>query len=175
MTNIYDEPEILGHEYQYHRTAIIDDGAIVGEGTKIWHWTHIMSGAKIGKNCRIGANVIIHNGVTIGDNCCIQNFNSIPSGITIEDDVFIGAFVGFCNIKHPKAWKENKNYEKTILCKGCSIGANATIGSGIRIGKLALVGMGSVVNKNIPDAWTIFGNPARRLMDDVTAETFSTK
>jgi len=148
--------------YFKHETAIVDNNVEIGEGTKIWHWVHICSGAKIGKNCILGQNVYIGPGVVIGDNVKIQNNVSVYEGITIEDNVFLGPSCVLTNDKRPKAVGDWKLTE-TILKKGCSIGANATIVCGVTIGEGALVGSGSVVTKNVESNIIVVGNPAKLL------------
>lgn len=143
-------------------SAIIESKNI-GRGTKIWHFSHIMPGAKIGKNCTIGKYVSIEKNVQIGDSVKIQNHVSVFEGVIIEDDVFIGPAVVFTNVKKPKSVKPAKKYLKTIVKKGASIGANATILPGVTIGENAMIGAGAVVTKDVPKNSTVIGNPARKL------------
>lgn len=145
-----------------HDTAIVDKGALVGKGTKIWHFSHVMSTAKIGSNCILGQNVFVGNEVVIGDGSKIQNNVSIFEGVQLESDVFIGPSVVFTNVVNPRAFIERKDeFKKTIVKKGASIGANATILCGVTIGAFALVGAGSVVTKDVDDFTIVKGNPAR--------------
>lgn len=143
------------------KTAIIDDGAQIGLNCKIWHFTHVMSSAKIGDNCSIGQNCFVGENVIIGSNVKIQNNVSVYDGVIIEDDVFVGPSVVFTNVKVPKSNEPvNKNYMKTTLKSGCSIGANTTIICGVEIGEDSFVGAGSVVTKNITKNTMWYGNPA---------------
>lgn len=134
---------------KYHSTSIIDKGAIIGEETFIWHWSHICSKAIIGNNCNIGQNVFIANNVSIGNNCKIQNNVSIYEGVSFEDNVFCGPSVVFTNVINPRSnINRKKEYKKTIVKEGCSLGANATILCGITIEKYSFIGAGSVVTKS---------------------------
>jgi len=148
--------------YFVHSSSYVDEGAVIGEGTKIWHFSHIMSKAKIGKNCNIGQNVFIADDVILGDNCKVQNNVSIYKGIIIEDSVFIGPSVVFTNVKKPRSFVSRKGkYVKTIIKKGATLGANSTIICGVTIGKYAFVGAGSVVTKDVPENTIVYGNPAK--------------
>lgn len=144
-----------------HPTAIVEEGAVIGENTRIWHFVHIRKGAVIGKNCNIGKSAYIDINVFIGNNVKIQNFVSIYHGVTIEDDVFVGPSVTFTNDLYPRAfiWNEQR-IAKTLIKKGTSIGANATIIAGIVVGEYAMIGAGSVVTKNVEPFQLIYGNPA---------------
>ena len=145
-----------------HPLAIIDDGAKVGKGTRVWHWCHIMSGAIIGENCNIGENAFIENGVVIGNGVKIKNNVALYSGIECEDDVFLGPNCVFTNVSHPRSFIDRKHeFKKTIVKKGATIGANATIVCGHDIGEYAFVGAGSVVTKSVPPYNMVIGNPAR--------------
>jgi len=146
-------------------TTIIESDKI-GAGTKIWHFSHIMSGAQIGKNCNIGKYVSIEKNAKIGNNVKIQNHVSVSEGVTIEDNVFIGPAATFTNVKKPRSAKNvpTNKYLKTLVKKGVSIGANATILPGIIIGEKAMVGAGAVVTKNVPKNITVIGNPAKPLI-----------
>lgn len=149
--------------YEAHETAVIDDGCIIGAGTRIWHFSHIMSGAVIGKDCNIGQNVVVSPGVTLGRNVKVQNNVSIYTGVTCEDDVFLGPSCVFTNILNPRsAISRKEKYVKTVVRKGASIGANATIVCGLSIGEYALVGAGAVVTKDVPPYALVIGNPARQ-------------
>ena len=148
--------------YFKHESSYVDEGAEIGEGTKIWHFCHIMSGAKIGSNCSLGQNVNVGGKAVIGNGVKIQNIISIYDRVEIEDDVFCGPSMVFTNVINPRAFVERKTeYKKTVLKKGCSIGANATIVCGVTIGEYALVGAGSVVTKSVPANQIWAGNPAK--------------
>lgn len=147
-----------------HETSTIDNGAIIGENTKIWHYSHICSTAIIGKNCIIGQNVFIGNNVRIGDNVKIQNNVSVYEGVEIQDDAFIGPSVVFTNVMNPRSFINRKNEFKTTLVeKGASIGANSTIICGNKIGSYSFIGAGSVVTKDIESEYLYYGNPAKRI------------
>ena len=151
------------------KTAIVEKGSKIGKNTKIWHFTHVMSSAVIGDNCTVGQNCFIGENVTIGNNVKIQNNVSIYDGVVLEEDVFIGPSVVFTNVKFTRSKKPvNKNYEKTIIKKGVSIGANSTIICGVTISDNSFVGAGSVVTKDLGKNGLYFGNPARlvRNLDD---------
>lgn len=148
--------------YYKHESSYVDDNVEIGEGTKIWHFCHIMSGAKIGERCSLGQNVNVGGKAVLGNGVKIQNNVSIYDSVEIEDDVFCGPSMVFTNVINPRAFVERKTeYKKTILKKGCSIGANATIVCGVTIGEYALVGAGSVVTKDVPPYALVYGNPAR--------------
>jgi UDP-2-acetamido-3-amino-2,3-dideoxy-glucuronate N-acetyltransferase len=148
--------------YYIHESSYADECAEIGEGTKIWHFCHIMPGAKIGKNCSLGQNVNIGSRAIIGNGVKIQNNVSVYDDVIIEDDVFCGPSCVFTNVINPRAFIERKHeYKKTIIKKGATIGANATIICGITIGEYALIGAGSVVTKDVPAYALAYGNPAR--------------
>lgn len=148
--------------YFIHESSYVDEGAEIGNGTKIWHFSHIMPGAKIGNNCSIGQNVNVGSHAVIGDGVKIQNNVSVYDDVIIEDDVFCGPSCVFTNVINPRAFIERKNeYKKTIIKKGASIGANATIVCGVTIGEYALIGAGSVVTRDVPAYALAYGNPAR--------------
>ena len=148
--------------YFAHPTAVIDEGCIIGEGTKIWHFSHLMPGCKLGNGCNIGQNVFIDSKVELGKNVKVQNNVSIYQGVICEDDVFLGPSMVFTNISNPRSEIIRKGmYEKTVVCKGASIGANATIVCGNEIGKYAFIGAGAVVTKPVPPYALMIGNPAR--------------
>ena len=148
--------------YFVHESAYVDEGCEIGAGTKIWHFSHIMSHCKIGNRCNIGQNVVISPEVILGDNVKIQNNVSIYTGVTCEDDVFLGPSMVFTNVINPRsAVNRQSEYAKTIVRKGASIGANATIVCGNNIGKYAFIGAGAVVTKEVPDYALVMGNPAK--------------
>ena len=149
--------------YFSHETAIIDKGCIIGNGSKIWHFSHLMEGAKIGKNCNIGQNVFIANDVVLGNNVKVQNNVSLYSGVQCEDDVFLGPSMVFTNVKNPRSAIVRKDeFQETIIRKGVTIGANATIICGTSIGKFAFVAAGAVITKNIVDYALMKGVPAKQ-------------
>jgi UDP-2-acetamido-3-amino-2,3-dideoxy-glucuronate N-acetyltransferase len=149
-------------KYKVHESAWIDEGVVIGEGTVIWHVTHVLKGSKIGKNCKIGQNVVIGPKASIGDGVKIQNNISIYEGVTIEDDVFCGPAMVFTNVINPRSEiVRSDEYKPTLLKKGATIGANATIVCGHTIGRYAFVGAGAVVTKDVPDYALVIGNPAR--------------
>ena len=146
-----------------HETAVVDTGCQIGEGTKIWHFSHIMTNCTIGQHCSIGQNVVISPEVRIGNRVKIQNNVSVYTGVICEDDVFLGPSAVFTNVINPRSAIVRKNeYKPTIVQKGATIGANATIICGITIGRYAFIGAGAVVTKNIPDYALVVGNPARQ-------------
>lgn len=148
--------------YFKHESSYVDEGAEIGEGTKIWHFCHVMSGAKIGKNCSLGQNVNVGGKAVIGDGVKIQNNVSIYDDVIIEDDVFCGPSCVFTNVINPRAFVERKHeYKQTVIKKGASIGANATIVCGVTVGEYALIGAGSVVTKDVPAYALVYGSPAR--------------
>src|SRR4030042_4628040 len=149
-------------KYFAHETAVIDDGCKIGSGTKIWHFTHIMTGAEIGENCNLGQNVVVSPDVVLGRNVKVQNNVSIYTGVICEDDVFLGPSMVCTNIINPRsAVIRRDQYERTIVRKGASIGANATIICGHEIGEFSFIGAGSVVTKNVKPYSLVVGNPAR--------------
>jgi UDP-2-acetamido-3-amino-2,3-dideoxy-glucuronate N-acetyltransferase len=150
-------------DYYVHPTAAVDEGAQVGQGTKIWHFSHIMKGAKIGRRCVFGQNVNVDGGAVIGDNVKVQNNVSIYSGLVLEDDVFLGPSCVLTNVSNPRSQVNRHSlYEKTLIRQGATIGANATIVCGVTIGRYAFIGAGSVVTKDVPDYALMLGNPARQ-------------
>ncbi len=149
-------------EYFAHETAVIDEGCTIGEGTKIWHFSHIMTGAKIGRKCKFGQNVVVSPDVVLGDNVKVQNNVSIYTGVICEDDVFLGPSMVFTNISNPRSEIVRRDkYETTLVKKGVSIGANATIICGNTIGEYAFIGAGAVVTKDVLPYALILGNPGR--------------
>ncbi len=148
--------------YFAHETAIIDDGCKIGNGTKIWHFSHIMQGSILGERCNLGQNVVVSPGVILGNNVKVQNNVSIYTGVICEDDVFLGPSMVFTNILNPRsAVVRRDQYVQTLVKKGASIGANATVLCGNTIGSYALIGAGAVVTKDVPDYALFIGNPAR--------------
>ena len=156
MNNMADK------DYFVHESSYVDEPCEIGKGTKIWHFSHIMKNSKIGENCNIGQNVVISPNVIIGNNVKIQNNVSVYTGVICEDDVFLGPSCVFTNVINPRAFIERKDeYKKTVVKKGATIGANATIVCGHTIGEYAFVGAGAVVTKDVPDYALVIGNPAR--------------
>ncbi len=150
--------------YFVHSSSFVDEGVIIGENTKIWHFCHIMGDTKIGKNCSFGQNCVVGPKVRVGDGVKVQNNISIYEGVEVEDDVFLGPSMVFTNVINPRAFIQRKEeFKKTLLKKGCSIGANATIVCGITVGEYALVGAGAVVNRDVEPYALMVGVPARRI------------
>ena len=151
-------------EYFSHETAIIDQGCKIGKGTKIWHFSHLMPGCSIGERCNLGQNVVVSPEVVLGNNVKVQNNVSIYTGVVCEDDVFLGPSMVFTNITNPRsAVVRRDKYEKTLVRKGASIGANATIVCGIEIGRYAFIGAGAVVIHDVPSYALVVGNPAKHI------------
>ena len=151
-------------EYFSHDSAVIDDGCSIGKNTKIWHFSHIMKDCEIGNGCNIGQNVVVSPNVKLGHNVKVQNNVSIYSGVICENDVFLGPSMVFTNITNPRsAVIRRGSYEKTIVSKGASIGANATIVCGNNIGAYALIGAGAVVTKDVKPYSLLVGNPAKQI------------
>jgi UDP-2-acetamido-3-amino-2,3-dideoxy-glucuronate N-acetyltransferase len=151
-------------EYFSHETAVIDDGCTIGKGTRIWHFTHIMPSCRIGKNCNLGQNVVVSPEVILGNNVKVQNNVSIYTGVICEDDVFLGPSMVFTNIVNPRSAVVRKDqYVKTLVRKGATIGANATIVCGIEIGQFAFIGAGAVVIRDVPAYALVVGNPAKHI------------
>ena len=149
--------------YFAHETAIIDEGCEIGAGTKIWHFSHVMSNCKIGDHCNLGQNVVVSPQVVLGNNVKIQNNVSIYTGVICEDDVFLGPSMVFTNVINPRSAINRKSeYAKTVVGKGATIGANATIVCGHDIGKYAFIGAGAVVTKSVKDYALVMGNPSRQ-------------
>jgi UDP-2-acetamido-3-amino-2,3-dideoxy-glucuronate N-acetyltransferase len=151
-------------KYFAHPTAVIDEGCEIGAGTKIWHFSHVMPKCKIGDNCNLGQNVVVSPEVVLGKNVKVQNNVSIYTGVICEDDVFLGPSMVFTNVTNPRSAVNRRNqYAKTLVKKGATIGANATIVCGHDIGRFAFIGAGAVVTKHVPDYALIVGNPARQI------------
>lgn len=149
-------------KYYVHPTAVVDEPVEIGEGTEIWHFSHIMAGAKIGRNCIIGQNVFIGSGAILGNSIKIQNNVSIYNAVILEDDVFCGPSMVFTNVFNPRSFISRKReFRKTLVQKGATIGANATVICGNTIGPYAFVGAGSVVTKDVPDYALVYGNPGK--------------
>jgi len=148
--------------YIAHATAIVDEGADIGDGTRIWHWAHVSGGARIGSRCSIGQNVYIGNKVVIGTNCKIQNNVSVYDNVTLEDDVFCGPSMVFTNVYNPRSHVPRKDeYRDTLVKRGATLGANCTIVCGVTLGEYAFIGAGAVVTRSVPDYALLVGNPAR--------------
>ena len=150
--------------YWTHETAIIDAGAAIGPHTRIWHWVHVCAGAVIGMHCSLGQNVFVGNKVRVGDNVKIQNNVSVYDEVTLEDDVFCGPSSVFTNVINPRSHIPRKNeYRRTVVKRGATIGANATIICGLTIGEYAFIGAGAVVTRDVPPFGLVLGTPARRV------------
>jgi UDP-2-acetamido-3-amino-2,3-dideoxy-glucuronate N-acetyltransferase len=149
-------------DYFVHPSSYIDEGAEIGAGTKIWHFCHVMVGARIGERCNIGQNVVVSPQVVVGNNVKIQNNVSLYTGVIVEDDVFLGPSMVFTNVVNPRSHVSRKDeYRTTHVCRGASIGANATVVCGVTLGRYCFVGAGSVVTKDVPDYALVYGSPAR--------------
>ena len=149
--------------YFVHESAYVDQPCEIGEGTKIWHFCHVLPGARIGRRCNFGQNVMVGNDVVIGDNVKVQNNVAIYTGTVVEDDVFLGPSCVLTNVSNPRSQVVRRSlYEKTLLRRGCSVGANATIVCGTTIGRYAFIAAGAVVTKDVPDYALMTGVPARR-------------
>lgn len=147
-----------------HESAFVDEGATIGAGTKVWHFCHVMPGAVIGRGCVLGQNVVVMNGTKIGDNVKIQNNVSVYEGVELEDDVFCGPSMVFTNVVNPRSAVSRKHeYRRTLVQRGATIGANATVVCGVTIGRYAFVGAGAVVTRDVPAGATVTGVPARVL------------
>jgi UDP-2-acetamido-3-amino-2,3-dideoxy-glucuronate N-acetyltransferase len=153
----------MNQKFFAHQTAVVDEGCEIGAGVKIWHFSHIMPGCIIGENCNIGQNVVVSPGVTLGRNVKVQNNVSIYEGVICEDDVFLGPSMVFTNVINPRSAVLRKHeYKKTLVKKGASIGANATIVCGNNIGEFSFIGAGAVVTKEVAPYALVIGNPARQ-------------
>lgn len=150
--------------YTVHPSAIVDDGAQIGDGSRVWHFVHVCSGARIGKNVSLGQNVFVGNKVVIGDNCKIQNNVSVYDNVTLEEGVFCGPSMVFTNVYNPRSLVERKNeYRDTLVMKGATLGANCTIVCGVSIGEFAFIGAGAVVNHDVAAFALMAGVPARQI------------
>lgn len=151
-------------KYQKHSTAVVDEGAEIGEGSRIWHFVHVCGGAQIGKNVSLGQNVFVGNQVIIGNNCKVQNNVSIYDGVELEEGVFCGPSMVFTNVYNPRSLVERKaEYRPTLVKQGASLGANCTIVCGVTIGEFAFVGAGALVNRNVPDYALVVGVPGKQI------------
>jgi UDP-2-acetamido-3-amino-2,3-dideoxy-glucuronate N-acetyltransferase len=149
-------------DYFVHESSYVDNGAEIGAGSKIWHFCHVMGSAKIGERCNIGQNVLVSDGVTIGNNVKIQNNVSLYTGVIVEDDAFLGPSMVFTNVVNPRSHVRRKDeYKTTLVKRGASIGANATIVCGVTLGQYCFVGAGAVVTRDVPDYALVYGNPSR--------------
>lgn len=154
----------MNHKATIHPSAIVDDGASIGEGTRVWHWVHVCSGARIGKDVSLGQNVFVGNRVVIGDKCKIQNNVSVYDNVTLEEGVFCGPSMVFTNVYNPRSLIERKDeYRNTLVKRGATLGANCTIVCGITIGEFAFIGAGAIVNKNVPAYALMVGVPAKQI------------
>ncbi|HNX86665.1 MAG TPA: acyltransferase [Bacteroidales bacterium] len=154
----------MNHDFFAHESAIIDEGCHIGRGTKIWHFSHIMKGCVIGEQCNLGQNVVVSPDVVLGRNVKVQNNVSIYTGVICEDDVFLGPSMVFTNVINPRSHILRRDqYMKTLVKKGASIGANATIVCGNEIGAYAFIGAGAVITKDVPDYALVIGNPGRQV------------
>jgi UDP-2-acetamido-3-amino-2,3-dideoxy-glucuronate N-acetyltransferase len=150
--------------YTAHPSAIVDDGAKIGDGTRIWHWVHVSAGARIGERCSLGQNVYVGNDVLIGDNVKVQNNVSVYDAVTLEDDVFCGPSMVFTNVYNPRSAVTRKDeYRRTLVRRGTTLGANCTIVCGVTIGEYAFVGAGAVINRDVPSFALMAGVPARQI------------
>jgi UDP-2-acetamido-3-amino-2,3-dideoxy-glucuronate N-acetyltransferase len=152
----------MTRNYFVHESSYVDEPCEIGEGTRIWHFSHVMSGSRVGSRCNIGQNVVISPEVRIGDNVKIQNNVSIYTGVELEDDVFCGPSMVFTNVVNPRSHVSRKDeYQRTLVKRGASIGANATVVCGHTIGRYAFIGAGAVVTRDVPDFALVVGNPGR--------------
>lgn len=155
---------VLGDGAMVHESAYVDNGAIIGANSRVWHFAHVLGGAIVGDRCSLGQNVVVMNKVTIGDNAKIQNNVSLYEGVELEEDVFCGPSMVFTNVYNPRSAVSRKDeYRRTLVRRGASIGANATIVCGVTIGRYAFIGAGAVINRDVPDYALMAGVPARRI------------
>jgi len=156
--------EAMGSKLFIHESAYVDDGAQIGAGTKVWHFCHVLGGAKIGERCSLGQNVVVMNSVVIGNNVKIQNNVSVYEGVVLEDDVFCGPSMVFTNVVNPRSHVSRKNeYKRTLVRRGSTIGANATIVCGVTLNEYSFIGAGSVITRDVPAYGLMVGVPARRV------------
>lgn len=154
----------MGAGAKVHESAYVDDGAVIGAGTRVWHFTHVLGGAVIGERCSLGQNVVVMNGVRVGDNAKIQNNVSLYEGVELEDDVFCGPSMVFTNVYNPRSAVSRKDeYRRTLVRRGATIGANATIVCGVTLGRYAFIAAGAVINRDVPDYALMAGVPAKRI------------
>jgi UDP-2-acetamido-3-amino-2,3-dideoxy-glucuronate N-acetyltransferase len=147
-----------------HPSSFVDEGAVLGAGTKVWHFCHVLPGAVIGERCNVGQNCVIMNGARLGNNCKLQNNVSVYEGVILEDDVFCGPSMVFTNVGTPRSHVNRRGrYETTLVKQGCSIGANATVVCGVTLGRYSFVGAGAVVTRDVKDHALVVGNPARQV------------
>lgn len=152
----------MSNSLKIHPSAFVDEGAVIGDGTAIWHFSHICAGAVIGNSCSLGQNVLVADNATLGNNVKVQNNVAIYGGITVEDDVFVGPSCVLTNVTNPRSQVSRKNlYERTLIRRGATIGANATILCGITLGRYCFVGAGAVVTKDVPEYGLVLGNPGK--------------
>lgn len=150
--------------YQVHPTAIIDDGAQIGEGSRVWHWVHVCGGAKVGRRVSLGQNVFVGNKVVIGDNCKVQNNVSVYDNVTLQEGVFCGPSMVFTNVYNPRSLIERKSeYRDTLVKRGATLGANCTVVCGVTIGEFAFIGAGAVINKDVKPYALMVGVPAKQI------------
>lgn len=150
-------------EVHIHPTAVVDEGAQIGAGTKVWHFSHVMSGARIGERCVLGQNVYVGAGGVLGDGVKVQNNVSVYDDVIVEDEVFLGPSCVLTNVVNPRAFVERKDeYRRTVIRRGASVGANATIVCGVTLGRYCFVGAGAVVTKDVPDHALVYGTPAKQ-------------
>jgi UDP-2-acetamido-3-amino-2,3-dideoxy-glucuronate N-acetyltransferase len=163
LTPVTRHPHLaMEKNYFVHESSYVDEPCEIGEGTKIWHFSHVMAGSKIGRRCNIGQNVVVSPDVRIGDNVKIQNNVSVYTGVELEDDVFCGPSMVFTNVANPRSHVSRKDeYRKTLVKRGATIGANATVVCGNTIGRFAFIGAGAVVTRDVPDYALVVGNPGR--------------
>ena len=155
---------MLGEGALVHESSYVDAGAVIGAGARVWHFSHVMGGAVIGPRCSLGQNVVVMNGVTVGENAKIQNNVSLYEGVELEEDVFCGPSMVFTNVHNPRSAVSRKSeYRRTLVRRGASIGANATIVCGVTIGRYAFIGAGAVVTRDVPDYALMTGVPARQI------------
>ena len=151
-------------QVQIHPSAIVDEGAEIGEGTRVWHFVHVCGGARIGREVSLGQNVFVGNRVAIGDRCRVQNNVSVYDGVTLEEGVFCGPSMVFTNVHNPRALVERKHeFRDTRVCEGATLGANCTIVCGVTVGRFAFIGAGAVVSRDVPDFALVVGVPGRQI------------